>query len=250
MGSGVLGIGEGGTRCSHGLGLGKNHLSFLDLSSIICLENNSNTRNIGLHWPFLAWNVCPQHRHGPREPQCGSRVTALAPEDAYVPTRGWELLICGSYPASVFYLAHSISQVLISSLCHIKSELLVSLEKSDSIAPLNLHSPQPASVQVSPLPHTHALWTGRPCPSVSASCTLPNCAKSLRLHPCRGSASRAVLCGRVCLRSQHPFAVRGVGSKKPILPVDKRSYHPHAWSLALGLTGCGDTGTQGLESFS
>ena len=172
------------------------------------------------------------------------------PEDQYEPTRGWELLICGSYPASVFYLAHSISQVLISSLFYIKSGLLVSLEKSDSVAPLSLHSPQPASVQVSPLPPTHALWTGRPCPSVSASCTLPNCAKSLRFHPCRGSASRAVLCERVCLRSQHPFAVRGVGSNKPILLVDKQSYHPHAWLLVLGLTGRGDMGMQGLESFS
>lgn len=153
----MLGIGEGGTRCSHGGGLGKNHLSFLELTSIICLENNNNNRNIGLHWPFLAWNVRPQHRYGPRELRGGSRVTALAPEDQYVPTRGWELLICGSYPASVFYLAHSISQVLVSSLFHIKSELLISLEKSDSIAPLSLHSPQPASVQVSPLPppHTH-----------------------------------------------------------------------------------------------
>lgn len=80
------------------------------------------------------------------------------PEDQCVPTRGWELLLGGSYSASVFYLALSIIHVFISSLFHIKSELLISLEKSDSIASLSLHSPQPTGVQAStPAPYMHAL---------------------------------------------------------------------------------------------
>lgn len=63
MGGGVLGTGVGGTHCSRGCGLGKNHLSFPELGFIIYVENNSN-RDIGLKWPFLAWNVCPQDKGG------------------------------------------------------------------------------------------------------------------------------------------------------------------------------------------
>lgn len=77
-------------------------------------------------------------------------------------------MLGGSYSASVFYLALSIIHVFISSLFHIKSELLISLEKkSDSIASLSLpFSTTNRCPSVHPCPHTCTLWTGHPCPSV------------------------------------------------------------------------------------